>query len=71
MIVKTIDGETMEPWETLTVDVEEQHQGAVIEKLGERRGELKDMVPDGRGRVRLDYLIPTRGLIGFRSDSSR
>lgn len=68
VIVKTIDGEVCEPWETLTIDVEEQHQGAVMEKLGERRGELKDMVPDGRGRVRLDYLIPTRGLIGFRSE---
>ncbi|MBK8210957.1 MAG: translational GTPase TypA [Rhodospirillales bacterium] len=68
VIVKTIDGEPMEPWETLTVDVEEQHQGSVMEKLGERRGELKDMVPDGRGRVRLDYTIPTRGLIGFRSE---
>ncbi len=63
-----MDGETLEPWETLTVDVEEQHQGSVMEKLGERRGELKDMVPDGRGRVRLDYTIPTRGLIGFRSE---
>ena len=68
VIVKTIDGEPMEPWETLTVDVEEQHQGSVMEKLGERRGELADMVPDGRGRVRLDYTIPTRGLIGFRSE---
>jgi GTP-binding protein len=68
VIVRTIDGEPMEPWETLTVDVEEQHQGSVMEKLGERRGELKDMVPDGRGRVRLDYTIPTRGLIGFRSE---
>ncbi|MBK8175145.1 MAG: translational GTPase TypA [Rhodospirillales bacterium] len=68
VILKTIDGEVCEPWETLTVDIEEAHQGAVMERLGERRGELKDMVPDGRGRVRLDYLIPTRGLIGFRSD---
>ena len=68
VIVKTIDGEVREPWETLTVDVEEQHQGSVMEKLGERRGELVDMVPDGRGRVRLDYTIPTRGLIGFRSE---
>ena len=68
VIVKTIDGEVREPWETLTVDVEEPHQGSVMEKLGERRGELVDMVPDGRGRVRLDYTIPTRGLIGFRSE---
>ncbi|MDG4603104.1 MAG: translational GTPase TypA [Defluviicoccus sp.] len=68
VILKTIDGVTSEPWETLTVDVEEVHQGAVMQALGERRAELKDMVPDGKGRVRLDYLIPTRGLIGFRSD---
>ncbi|HRW61160.1 MAG TPA: translational GTPase TypA [Defluviicoccus sp.] len=68
VILKTIDGVTSEPWETLTVDVEEPHQGAVMQALGERRAELKDMVPDSKGRVRLDYLIPTRGLIGFRSD---
>ena len=68
VILKTIDGVKSEPWETLTVDVEEAHQGAVMQALGERRAELKDMVPDGKGRVRLDYLIPTRGLIGFRSD---
>ena len=68
VILKTIDGEVCEPWESLTIDVEEQHQGAVMEKIGERRGELRDMVPDGRGRVRLDYNIPSRGLIGFRSE---
>jgi GTP-binding protein len=68
VILKTIDGEVREPWEKLTLDIEERHQGAVMERLGERRGELEDMVPDGRGRVRLDYLIPTRGLIGFRSE---
>jgi GTP-binding protein len=68
VILKTVDGEVCEPWETLTVDVEEPHQGAVMQKLGERRGELKDIVPDSQGRVRLDYLIPTRGLIGFRSE---
>ncbi len=68
VILKTIDGEPQEPWETLTVDIEERHQGPVMERLGERRGELKDIAPDGRGRVRLDYLIPTRGLIGFRSE---
>ncbi|MFZ1415994.1 MAG: translational GTPase TypA [Defluviicoccus sp.] len=68
VILKTVDGVTREPWETLTVDVEEAHQGALMQALGERRAELKDMVPDGKGRVRLDYLIPTRGLIGFRSD---
>lgn len=68
VILKTIDGEVCEPWETLAVDVEEQSQGAVMEKLGQRRAELKDMVPDGQGRVRLDYAIPSRGLIGFRPE---
>jgi GTP-binding protein len=68
VILKTIDGELREPWEILTVDTEESHQGAVMERLGERRGELKDMVLDGNGRVRLDYLIPSRGLIGFRPE---
>ncbi len=68
VITKEIDGVLCEPWEQLTVDVEEQHQGAVMERLGERRGELKGMQPDGRGRVRLDYSIPARGLIGFRTE---
>ena len=68
VIVREIDGETCEPFEQLTVDVEEQHQGAVMEKLGERRGDLLDMQPDGKGRVRLDYLIPARGLIGFQTE---
>ncbi len=68
VINKDIDGTLCEPWETLTVDVETDHQGSVMEKLGERKGQLKDMVPDGQGRVRLDYEIPTRGLIGFRSE---
>ncbi len=68
VINKEIDGEVCEPWETMTVDVEEDHQGKIMEKLGERKGNLKDIVPDGRGRVRLDYEIPTRGLIGFRSE---
>ena len=68
VINKEIDGELCEPWETLTVDVETDHQGSVMEKLGERKGQLKDMAPDGQGRVRLDYEIPTRGLIGFRSE---
>jgi len=67
-IVREIDGEQREPWEQLVVDVEEQHQGAVMERLGERRGELRDMAPDGRGRVRLDFLIPARGLIGFQTE---
>src|SRR5690606_853611 len=68
VILKDIDGVRSEPWEQLTVDVEESHQGAVMSRLAERRGELKDMVPDGKGRVRLEYRIPTRGLIGFRTE---
>ena len=68
VILKTIDGTVCEPWEILTVDVEEAHQGAVMEKLGARRGKLRDMGSDGKGRVRLDYHIPSRGLIGFRSE---
>lgn len=59
--------ETLEPYETLTVDVEEKDQGTVMEQLGTRRGQLVDMIPDGKGRVRLDYIIPSRGLIGFHS----
>ena len=68
VINKEIDGTMCEPYETLTVDVETDHQGKVMEKLGERKGNLKNMEPDGQGRVRLDYEIPTRGLIGFRSE---
>lgn len=68
VILREVDGEILEPWETLTIDVEEEHQGAVMEKIGERKGELKDMVTDNKGRVRLDYMIPSRGLIGFRSE---
>ncbi|MEM1262147.1 MAG: translational GTPase TypA [Pseudomonadota bacterium] len=62
------DGTRSEPWERLTVDVEEDYQGAVMSRLAERRGELRNMVADGRGRVRLDYRIPARGLIGFRTE---
>ncbi len=62
------DGSREEPYEHVTVDVETDHQGSVMEKLGERGGELKDMVPDGQGRVRLDYIMPARGLIGFRTE---
>lgn len=68
VIMREVNGEMEEPYETLTVDVEEQHQGTVMEKLGSRRGDLLDMVPDGKGRVRLDYVIPTRALIGFRTE---
>jgi GTP-binding protein len=68
VIFREVDGEVCEPYESVTVDIEEQHQGALMEALGERKGELKDMVPDGKGRVRLDYIIPSRGLIGFQTD---
>src|SRR5262245_40446342 len=68
VIVKEIGGAKHEPFEVLTVDVEEEHQGQVMEALGRRRADLLDMTPDGRGRVRLDYRIPARGLIGFQSE---
>ncbi|MGE0486761.1 MAG: translational GTPase TypA [Gammaproteobacteria bacterium] len=68
VIVKTIDGVKCEPFEQLVVDVPEDFQGAVMEKLGQRRGQLKNMQSDGQGRVRLDYEIPARGLIGFRTE---
>ena len=68
VIVREIDHELCEPYEWLTVDVEEQHQGGIMEKLGSRGGEIKDMIPDGKGRVRLDYVIPSRGLIGFLTE---
>jgi len=68
VIVKHIDGVEHEPYEQLTVDVPVENQGAVMQRLGERRGELQQMLPDGKGRVRLDYRIPARGLIGFRTE---
>jgi GTP-binding protein len=68
VITRTIDGVTTEPYEALTVDLEDAHQGAIMEALGGRRAELSDMQPDGRGRVRLDYRIPARGLIGFQNE---
>jgi GTP-binding protein len=66
--VRDIDGVKCEPFEMLTVDVEETNQGPVMEELGRRRGDLQDMQPDGRGRVRLEYRIPARGLIGFQGE---
>ncbi|MDE1898739.1 MAG: translational GTPase TypA [Xanthomonadaceae bacterium] len=68
VIVKDVDGVLHEPFEQLVVDMEEQYQGGVMERLGNRRGQLKNMEPDGRGRVRLDYIIPARGLIGFQTE---
>lgn len=67
VVIKEIDGVRQEPYEHVVVDIEDQHQGAVMEAMGLRRAELKDMVPDGKGRVRLDFIMPARGLIGFRS----
>ena len=68
VVIREIDGVKCEPFELLTVDIDEAHQGGVMEALGERRGDLQDMVSDAKGRVRLDYRIPARGLIGFQSD---
>ena len=68
VITRAIDGVLCEPFEALTVDVEDTHQGAVMESLGSRRAELTDMSPDGKGRVRLEYRIPARGLIGFQNE---
>ena len=69
VIIHTLDdGTKEEPYEQVTVDVEEEYQGAVMEKIGERGGDLKNMQPDGKGRVRIDYILPSRGLIGFRTE---
>jgi GTP-binding protein len=68
VIIKEIDGQQCEPYESLTVDVEQSYQGTVMELLGARKAELLNMQPDGKGRVRLDFTIPARGLIGFRTD---
>jgi GTP-binding protein len=68
VIIKEIDGVLSEPIEQLVVDMEEQYQGGVMERLGMRRGQLSNMEPDGKGRVRLDYMIPARGLIGFQTE---
>ena len=68
VVIKEINGEKQEPYEMLTVDVEETNQGTIMEALGARRGDLQDMQSDGKGRVRLDYRIPARGLIGFQSE---
>ncbi len=68
VIFREVDGEVQEPYENLTVDVPEEAQGSIMEKLGERKAEMQDMVPDGHGRVRVDFIIPSRGLIGFRTE---
>lgn len=68
VIIKEIDGEKCEPFEMVTIEVEEIHQGTIMEKLGERKGDLLNMVPDGKGRIRLEYMMPSRGLIGFQTE---
>ena len=68
VIVKIVDGQKMEPFESLVVDLEEQYQGGVMQRLGERRAQLTNMEPDGKGRVRIDFMIPARGLIGFQTE---
>ncbi len=68
VILREIDGRLCEPWERVTIEVDEEHQGAVMERLGARKGELTDMASDGQGRVRLEYRIPSRGLIGFQTE---
>lgn len=68
VILREIDGEKCEPFELVTIEVEERHQGAVMEALGERKGDLTNMQSDGQGRIRLEYIMPSRGLIGFQTD---
>lgn len=66
VVQREIDGEIQEPYEQVVIDIEEQHQGSVMEEIGLRKGELNNMEPDGKGRVRLEFIVPSRGLIGFR-----
>ncbi|MDO9104122.1 MAG: translational GTPase TypA [Methylovulum sp.] len=68
VIIKEIDGKKCEPFEMVTIEVEEEHQGSIMEKLGDRKGDLTNMVPDGKGRIRLEYMMPSRGLIGFQTE---
>ncbi len=68
VIMKMVDGVKQEPFEVVTIDVEEQHQGSIMEKMGERKAEMTDMQPDGKGRIRMDFVMPSRGLIGFRTE---
>jgi GTP-binding protein len=68
VILREVDGQLEEPYETVTVDVEEEHQGSIMEQLGLRKAEMTDMAPDGKGRIRMDFIMPSRGLIGFQTD---
>ena len=67
VVIKEVDGEKQEPYENVTIDIEEAHQGPIMEQMGLRKGDLSNMVPDGKGRIRLEYTVPARGLIGFRN----
>ncbi|MCJ8168423.1 translational GTPase TypA [Atopomonas sediminilitoris] len=67
VVIKEVDGEKQEPYENVIIDIEEQHQGPIMEQFGLRKGDLTNMVPDGKGRIRLEYTVPARGLIGFRN----
>ena len=66
VIQREVDGEIHEPYEQVVIDVEDQHQGSIMEELGLRKGELRNMEPDGKGRTKLEFIVPSRGLIGFR-----
>lgn len=68
VIMREVDGVKQEPYETVTIDVEEQHQGSIMENMGLRKAELTDMAPDGKGRIRMDFMMPSRGLIGFQTE---
>jgi GTP-binding protein len=68
VIMREVNGQLEEPYETVTIDVEEQHQGPIMEKMGVRKAELTDMAPDGKGRIRMDFIMPSRGLIGFQTE---
>jgi len=68
VLKKVVDGQVLEPFEALTIDIDSEHQGAIMEALGSRRAELTDMAADGNGRVRLEYRVPARGLIGFQGE---
>ena len=68
VIIREVNGQLEEPYESVTIDVEEQHQGPIMEKMGVRKAELTDMAPDGKGRIRMDFIMPSRGLIGFQTE---
>jgi GTP-binding protein len=68
VVQKMVDGELQEPYEQVMIDIEEEHSGAIMSEMGNRKAEMTNMVPDGKGRTRLEFIMPARGLIGFRSD---